>query len=533
MLTRTQRYLFSILSGVLMVVAFPYTGSLFPLAFFAWIPLLLVEHNVYKNKYRPGKVLLHAYITFVIYNAGATYWVFYSEGGEFAAILAYLLNGFLMAAVFWFFHLTKRYVGQKEGYIGLVFYWVGFEYIHYVWELSWTWLTIGNVFSRVPEIVQWYSFSGALGGSLWILLVNLIGFKLADNVFNKKEGWRIQTPIIYGGLFVLLLPIIISLTTYYTYKEKQDPLEVVITQPNIDPYNEKFTGNLEDQLNNFLAIADDLITPQTQVVLAPETAISTSFFEENFEGSRIHQLLMNRIIEWNGPSLFLGASTYRSFDEPMSRAARPYSDGNGFYESYNSSLLLDRNIAPQFVHKSKLVLGVEKLPFSNIFPFLEKLAIDNGGTTGTLGVESEPKILYTKGFAFAPIVCYESVYGGFIAEQCRKGAQAIFVITNDGWWGNSAGHKQHQSFSRLRAIENRRYVARSANTGISSIINQRGDVLQQTPYWVRTGIRGTIQLNHEPTFYTTYGDVIGRTFSFVFVLLLVYTATKYLRRLRG
>lgn len=530
MLSRSKRYTFSVLSGVLLVLSFPYTGSLFPLAFVAWIPLLLVEHTVFKNAYRPGKVLLHAYITFFIYNLGASFWVIYSQGGEVGAILAYFLNGFIMALVFFCFHLTKRYIGQKEGYIGLIFYWVGFEYIHFVWELSWPWLSIGNMFSRVPEIVQWYSYSGVLGGSLWIILVNLIGFKIADNRLNIRETWRVQTPIIYGFLLVLILPITVSLVMYYSYTEKLDPVEVVITQPNIDPYNEKFSGDLNDQLNNFLSIADSLITDQTQVVLAPETAISRSFFEENFEGSVTYEILMNRIIAWNGPSLFLGASTYRSFEEPKSRAARPYSDNSGFYESYNSSLLLDKNSAPQFVHKSKLVLGVEKLPFSNIFPFLEDLAIDNGGTTGTLGVEPEAKVLYTKGFVFAPIVCYESVYGGYIAEQCRKGAQAIFVITNDGWWGNSAGHMQHQSFARLRAVETRRYVARSANTGISSVINQRGDVIQATPYWVRTGIRETIQLNNEPTFYITYGDVIGRSFSFVFLLMMVYTGVKYLKR---
>jgi apolipoprotein N-acyltransferase len=207
----------------------------------------------------------------------------------------------------------------------------------------------------------------------------------------------------------------------------------------------------------------------------------------------------------------------------------PYSGGPGYYENYNSSLLLDRLNPPQFVHKTQLVLGVEKLPFSDIFPFLEELSIDNGGTTGTLGVEDYPKVLRTKGFTFAPIVCYESVYGGFIAEQCRMGAEVIFIITNDGWWSTTAGHKQHNEFARLRAVETRRYVARSANTGISSVINQRGDVVASTKYWEPAGLRETIRLNPEPTFYVTYGDVIGRSFAFVFILMLIYTAVKYLR----
>jgi len=529
-ITRKKRFLLSSLSGLLLVLSFPFTGSMFPLVFIAWIPLLLVEHSVYKNKYKPAKVLLHAYITFFIYNLGASYWILYSEGGEIGAVLAYFLNGFLMALVFYCFHLTKRYIGQKEGYIGLVFYWIGFEYFHYIWELSWPWLSIGNIFARVPEIVQWYSYTGVLGGGLWILIVNLIGFKIANNIIHKKESIRIQTPLFYFFAATIFIPISISLISYSTYEEpKGDEIEIVITQPNVDPYNDKFGGDIYVQLDNFLKIADSLITPNTQVVLAPETAISKQFYEENFESSKVHNYLLSALTKWNGPSLLVGASTSRSFKEKNSRAARAYENGPGYYENYNSSLLLDQLNPPQFVHKSKLVLGVEKLPFSDIFPFIEKLSIENGGTTGTLGVEESPRVLRTKGFTFAPIVCYESVYGGFIAEQCRMGAEVIFIITNDGWWNNSAGHKQHHEFARLRAIETRRYVARSANTGISSVINQRGDVVVATNYWEPAGLRETVRLNAAPTFYTTYGDVIGRSFSFVFILMLIYTAVKYLR----
>ncbi len=530
MIGRKQRYALSVLSGVMLVLAFPHTGSLFPLSFLALAPLLLVEEVVYQQKYKPTKVLLHAYITFLIYNIGATYWIYYSIGGEVGAILAYLLNGFLMALVFLLFHLTKRHVGVKEGYISILFYWVGFEYIHYHWELSWPWINFGNIFARVPEIVQWYEYTGILGGTLWVLLANLIFYKIAANIFLKKETWKVQTPFIYLFLVVVGLPILSSIWTYSSYKEVEDPIEVVVTQPNVDPYHEKFTGGVEEQVVRFLNLADELVTPNTQFVLAPETAISSSFDESRFVGTAIYNLIKDRLKKWNGPALFVGASTHAYFDEWNSRASRKLIKGDGYYESYNSSVLLEATNPPQIVHKSKLVLGVEKVPFSHIFPWMEELSIDNGGTSGTLGIEDEPKILKANGITFAPIICYESVYGGFIAEQCRKGAEVIFIITNDGWWENTAGHKQHQSIARLRAIETRRSVARSANTGISSFINQRGDVLQSTAYWEPAVIKETLNLQKEPSFYVTYGDVIGRSFSFVFALLVVFTGVKYLRK---
>lgn len=529
MLSRKFRYLLSVLSGLLLVVSFPHTGSIFFLGFVAWVPLLMVEHNIYLNKYKPSKVLLHAYITFFIYNIGSTYWIYYAKGGEAGAILAYFLNGFLMALVFFLYHLTKRFVGAKEAYIGLVFYWLGFEYVHFQWELSWPWISIGNIFAWVPELVQWYSYTGVLGGGLWLLLINLLIFRIVSNMFFKKESFKIQTPLVYFTAFLVVLPIAISLFTYYGYTEKEDPIEVVITQPNVDPYNEKFSADVIPQLDKFLSLADAQVSEKTQFVLAPETAIAEPFNEADFENSISYLHLKDQIRKWNGPALLVGASTYKIFEQKNSRASREMKNGY-FYEPYNTSLLMSSLNPPEFVHKSKLVLGVEKIPFSQYLPWLEKLSIQNGGTSGTLGVEPFPKVMQANGVVFAPVICYESVYGEFISKQCLKGAQVIFIITNDGWWENTAGHKQHNSIARLRAIETRRSIARSANTGISSVINQRGDVVEKTNYWEEAVISAKLNLNSEPTFYVIYGDVIGRASAFVFVLLAFYTLVKYLRK---
>ena len=193
-LKRKHRYLLSTLSGVLMVVSFPYTGSLLPLIFFSWVPILLVEENIARSRYKSGKVFIHAFIAFFLFNIGSTWWVWNASAG--GASLAIGLNSLFMAIIFYFFHLTKKYVGTKEGYLGLIIFWIAFEYFHHNWEMSWTWLSIGNAFSRVPSIVQWYSYSGILGGTLWVLLLNLLSFRIIQNVFVRKETWSIQTPLL-------------------------------------------------------------------------------------------------------------------------------------------------------------------------------------------------------------------------------------------------------------------------------------------------------------------------------------------------
>jgi apolipoprotein N-acyltransferase len=177
----------------------------------------------------------------------------------------------------------------------------------------------------------------------------------------------------------------------------------------------------------------------------------------------------------------------------------------------------------EFVHKSKLVLGVEKIPFSNWLPFLESLSIQNGGTSGTLGIENNPKILRTANFSFAPLICYESIYGEFNAEQCRKGAEIICIITNDGWWGDTPGYKQHASFAAIRAIENRRSVARSANTGISCFYNQRGERIAASNWWEPTAIRKELNRNKAQSFYTKNGDYLGKLSLLIVSILAIYS----------
>jgi len=512
-----------------MVVSYPYTGGLTPLVFIAWVPLLFVESYIAKNNYRSGKVFIHAYITFIIYNVGTTWWVWNAEPG--GAMLAFILNSLLMTITFYAFHLAKKYIGEKEGYLALLFYWIGFEYFHYNWEMSWTWLSLGNTFSIVPSWIQWYSYGGVLGGSFWILLINLLFFRTVQNVYLKKESWKIQTPIFYSAAFLIILPISISLYTYYNYTENKNPIEVVALQPNIDPYNEKFnSATFSHQIETLLSLADSLVTDKTDLIVAPETAFSANFDEADIQRLEFFQYFISVKKErLNDVPWYIGASTFRHFSKKKSRASKLISPGV-YAESYNTSMLIRKNNRVRFIHKSKLVPGPEVVPFSDYFPFLEELSINNGGTSGTLGVEEEAQIFELEKFKFAPVICYESIYGEWVTEQVRKGAQLICIATNDGWWKDTPGYKQHLSFASLRAIESRRSVVRSANTGTTCFVNQRGDISQKTEWWTRDAIKGTVNLNSEITFYTKYGNVMGRSFAFAAILLLLFTFSKRFKK---
>jgi apolipoprotein N-acyltransferase len=505
-LSRVHRYGLSILSGLLLFLSFPYSGSLTFLTYVAWIPLLIVEREIILRRLKSAPVFLHAYVCFLIYNIGSTWWIWFASPG--GALMAFILNSLLMSLAFFLFHWIGKRTGRMMGYFSFIVCWIGFEYLHHHWELSWPWLSLGNVFSIHPMLIQWYSITGISGGTLWILSINLLLFHIIERLWIQKKSFQQEWRLSLITCLILLMPIITSVLMYYQREQPKRSVECVVVQPNIDPYLEKFTSDVSSQLDKTLQLASKKVTSRTELVIAPETAISQGFFEEEFTLLPFYDRLITQVKKWENASLLIGASTATKFPNKHSRASRPF-DSKHYYEAYNSALFLNRTQA-MFYHKSKLVLGVEKLPFSDWFPFLEQLSIENGGTSGTLGVADKPEVLRTDRFSFAPLICYESIYGEFNAEQCAKGAEAIVVITNDGWWRDTPGYKQHASFSRLRAIENQRYVARSANTGISCFINNRGEQLQQTGWWQPAVLRETIGLFTETTFYSRNGDVIGR-----------------------
>ena len=127
---------------------------------------------------------------------------------------------------------------------------------------------------------------------------------------------------------------------------------------------------------------------------------------------------------------------------------------------------------------------------------------------------------------FAPLICYESVFGEYVTDYIQLGGNIICIITNDGWWQDSPGYRQHLYYASLRAIENRRAIARSANTGISAFIDQKGRILQKSEWWKPEAIKGKLTTNNKSTIYSKYGDYLTRPMIFVTVLLLIWTFFK-------
>lgn len=524
--------LLSALSGVLLTIGWPMNG--FPAFLFtAFIPLFIIEQYIsdHRAEFSKFSVFFYTYPAFFIWNFATTYWVWNSTP---AAAFAWLLNSMFMAIVMNVFHVARRNVyGKQQGYFLVVFLWITFEFIHLNWKLTWTWLNLGNGFSMQTTWVQWYEYTGTMGGTVWILSVNILLFKLLYGYYYLKNRQRPVWVKALLPLAVLLLPIFVSYIMYYNYEEARNPVNVVVTQPNVDPYSEQYSLPPSEVIKRNMDLAGQKMDSTTLFVIAPESALQEDIWENNLSWSSSLSLLQQYLADKPDLSLIIGASTYRRLgeEEKVTGSARFHAQGNFYYDRYNTAFLVDTSKTYPRHHKSKLTPGVEYMPSWGPLSFLENMAIDLGGTVGSLATDKDQIPFIIKDtLVVAPLICYESVYGEFCGNFVKQGANLLFIITNDGWWGDTPGHKQHFSMARLRAIECRRSIARSANTGISCFIDQRGDVLQATNYWEPDVIKQDLNLNNEITFYVQMGDYIGRVSAFLSVIFILLSVVFSIRK---
>lgn len=525
--SRLQRWLLTLSFGVLLGVAWNTNG--FSL-FIAFIPFLLLEDFIYTQKQKFGSsiMFLHIYAAMLVWNIIAMWWLAYAS--LVGVILGILLNGLLYGLVLYFFHVSKRILGRKTGNLALVVFWLAFEFIHHFWDFYHPWQNLGNWFFETIHLVQWYEYTGALGGSLWILLVNLFIFHIIRSINTATKRERIINYTVLALLIVL--PVTISLIIFYTYKEEEKPIDIILLQPNVDPYAEKYNSALyATQLDNLMALSDSLVDEKVDYIIGPETAFQHGAWEHQLEQAPSVVRIREFLKEHPHIKYIVGLSSYRMFGPGTTPpiTARPFRDKTDtYYDRHNTAIQLDTTPYVPTYHKSKLVIGVERMPFLKYMKFLEDYALDMGGIIGSLGTDAERKVFVApdNGHKAAPVICYESVFGEFVTGYIKNGADFIAIITNDGWWSFTKGHKQHFAFARLRAIETRRSIARSANTGITAFINQRGEVFQATKYWERDVIRGKINANSKITFYVQHGDIIGRVAAFISILILLFSIVK-------
>lgn len=477
----------------------------------AFVPFFLIENYLFENpkRFTPNAFFIFLLPGFVIFSIISLGWM--RVASITGAICVIMGLSFLMAFTTWLAHIIRLRAGNLAGITAMITFWLSYEFISLNVNIISPWLNLGNGLSKDILFVQWYEVTGTAGGSLWILCSNLfLTLFLISSLTRKRRNGL----YLFIWLSVIIIPPAISVYRYFTIEQNsRNGSEVVIIQPDTDPYTEKFTIPFEDQLKNVIIQANTGITKRTDWVITPETTIDDPANLDDLANDKYVRMIKVITTQHPGINVVTGLVTYRLYP-PLKQAptfsARKIDASGLYYDHFNSAVQIDTGKFCGVYHKSKLVPGIE-MQFSNgpgrfitrILPYL-------GGTKWGYGMQQDRVCFEHTGTSMkiAPVICYESVFGKFVTGYVRKGAEAIFIITNDGWWKNTNGYKQHLNFASLRAIETRRPVARAANTGVSCLIDIRGKRSEESIWWTRAVIRGDIYPENRITYYVKHGDYL-------------------------
>ncbi|HJW29669.1 MAG TPA: apolipoprotein N-acyltransferase, partial [Saprospiraceae bacterium] len=446
------------LSGVLLGIGFP-PSPLTWVVIFAWIPLFAVERGIYEqqDRVRPGQMFRYSFHAFVLWNIIATFWV--TNTALIAGIVANFLNAAFMATVVMLIHVVRHKISPRWTLMVFVSFWISFEYLHHVWDLSWPWLTLGNSMAQYPWAIQWYEYTGIFGGSLWILLLNAFAY---DTVLR----WLRAKPLmIWRWVAWFLIPLAGSLWIWFTIKPSDGPgVKVTIVQPNFEPHYEKFDIPQREQSLRFIKLSLEHTDSTTQYLVFPETSfegIRLNTFRQNPE-IRLFQSLIDSFPHLR---LVTGISSFRILNKDSLEGTQFRTNVGEYgeityWDIQNAAVQLTSHSPDYQVYfKSKLVPGPEMFPFRKVLFFLKPIVDKLQGTYEGHTTQKERAVFTGGPLKIAPIICYESVYGAYVGQYVKKGATVFFIVTNDGWWDNTPGHIQHLKIGALRAIEQRRPIA--------------------------------------------------------------------------
>lgn len=518
---RQHRFLLATGIGLLMGLAFPPLPLVF-LVVPAWALLLHLTNQVDGLKRRQQFLLF--FHVFILWNIIATYWI--SNTAFAAGIVAIFVNTLLMTVPLLFYTNTKKHFDPKYHFYLFAGAWLAFEFFHFRWEAHWPWLTLGHHGMAFPSFVQWYEMTGVLGGSLWILLMAWLLHRFVIQTDRSKK-------LVQGRQFVIIVvvPMMLSLIIKTKTIPSIGKASVAVVQPNYEPHYVKDRITAIDEVRHFLALSRQVVTDSTDYLIFPETSfgISLSRWETNYTVKQLRHFLA----QYPNLTLVTGLNTNKILEPgtPHDEFTRTYigkQQDTVYWENHNSAMRMAKELPDEIYYKSKLVPGAEYFPFKKILFFIKPL-IDKLGGSGS-GLRKQPEresFGGVDGHEVAPVICYESVYGEYVSDYVRKGAEYIAVMTNDGWWDETAGHQQHLGLSVLRAIEQRKWIARSANSGISCFIDPKGTILQPTAYDEAAAIIQTVEPNTIHTLYFRLGDIIGRLAWLIVIVSVFYRFKKW------
>lgn len=518
----------SVFSGILLGFAFP-PSSFGILACVGLVPLLVVLERTENTR----TCLRHVYVAMLVFHIITLNWTGgYAHMNDpymaVAGAITMTVHPLFYFIPFGVFLFVRRRLGATPALVAFPFLWVAYEYSHTLTEWSFPWLTLGNTQSYDLARIQIVSFTGVIGLSFWILVLNVLVFLLVRSL--QSSGDKLAHPKTIGLLVLIVgiyfLPLTYGLPVVRGAPPMSNPLgppaegkksvTVGMIQSNVDPWEKwKLTGF--EALNLYLRLTDSLVKANPEnppdLVLWPETAMP--FYILVPQNRAALALVRQKIEEIGVPVLFgLPHAVYYDDTTTAPPSAKRVEATGERYDAFNATAFIQPGVEEiPWYGKMKMVPIAERVPYADAFSFLDFLRWGVG--IGGWQIGRDTVIFQEKktGARFCALICYESVYPEFVAEFVKRGAEFIAIVTIDSWWDRMSGAYQHHQYAIFRAIENRRWIARCAVGGFSSYIDPYGRVYDKTELFTQAILNRSLErIDNQSvsTFYTRHGDWVGR-----------------------
>jgi apolipoprotein N-acyltransferase len=484
-----------LLAAVLMSLSF----HPLPLHFLAWfgmVPLLYAQ-----DRMRPGESFRAGIVFGFLFALFVLFWIVFLQIETNIKVLIVFGLLILFAYIGLYFGVALA-IAKKTSIWVLPLAITALEFIRGIGELGFPWLSLGYSQARYPLIIQQASIYGVYGISFWLVLLNVAIYK----ALQRRTYVNILIVLL---IFVAPLAYGLSRMTHV----KGEKVVVGIVQPNIDP-NLKFSRELRFKtFERLMSLSADCASKSIEeygeppsLIIWPETATPTFL-----KSPGKYQDLVKRLVDGLRVPLFTGTAIYEPRD----------------HEIFNGAILIEPDKAiEQDYRKIYLVPFGEHIPFDRQLAFLRKVDFGEGdytpGTTYT--------VFQTPHFKFSCLICFESIFPELSRRFVNNGAEVLVNITNDGWFGKISGPQQHNDMAILRSVENGVVLLRSANTGISMIVDQFGRVLDEKPLFVETTLVSTVTVSSVRTLYRRIGDIIPIASLLLTTAWLVFIFTKARRQ---
>lgn len=483
------------------------------LACIGFVPFLFLSDSITSF----GKYFRYSYFTFFLFSLISLYWVGgFTHGKDpylmIAGTALFFWEPLVLSLPAMLYYFIKRSINNRFSVISFPFIWITMEWLYALGELAFPWLHIGNTQTYQLDKIQFADTTGVYGISFWIVVINILIYYFIRQIQLDLKLNRKAYMLAISVVVVYILPSFYQIDENLFHNPSNKKLNVGIIQPNIDPWNKweganTFSGRWT-QTVNYLGLIGKHRNDSIDIAVLPESAILLNLpaYPQQMEEFKA-------IVDSLNISVVTGYVRVKYYEKENAPPTSSLIKGtNVRYDSFNSIMFIEPNSNEvQTYSKMRLVPFAERIPYADKVPFLiEPLRWGVGISNWGLAHDSTVFVNKKLDSKFLAMVCYESIFPEFVSKFVDNGAEFLVFVTNDSWWGNTSGARQHNQYSILRAIENRRWVVRCANGGISSFVDPMGRMFEQTEMYTEAYIKHQIEPLQKKTFYTKHGDWFAR-----------------------